>query len=318
MSKQQKQEKPYKKDKKSIEEQSQIESNSNKKFSLFEMSKLIKNELGQSQRPSSASKNLQSNLKFLPIQSVAVERKMSIMSMDGENEYNKCIRNECEAAEKENKKEDKSMIISQLKTRFESKNGSFNKNIERKGKKDVIIIKTDKFINVDEVKTVEKEKSKGGIIELLEENQSMCSKDILPTTLPFEKEGKSERKQQSISELKDVFELKENEPFLIQFPRILPFEIKDKDKDNKGKNENEEKEEKPYVNPFEVIENNSKIGKLKIYKSGKMKMEIGNILFDVTQGIKNTFIQEILLEKDTNAYILSRIKPEKLIVSPEI
>lgn len=314
MSKQQNPDKPVKPTKKQKEEQSQIESNSFKKFSLFEMTKQIKNELG-TQRPSSASKNLQSNLKFLPIQSEAVERKMSIMSMDGENEYNKCIRsNENEAIEKETKKEDKSAIISQLKTRFENKNESFTKNIEKKGKKDVIIIKTDKFINVDEVKTIEKEKIKGGLIELLEENQSISSKDILPTTLPFEKEGKSEKKQ-SISELKDVFELKENEPFLIQFPRILPFESKDK----KGNNEKqEEKEEKPYVNPFEEVENNAKIGKLRIYKSGKMKMEIGNILFDVTQGIKNTFSQEILLEKETNAYILSKIKPEKLIVSPEI
>jgi hypothetical protein len=37
------------------------------------------------------------------------------------------------------------------------------------------------------------------------------------------------------------------------------------------------------------------IGKLIIYKSGKMKMKLGNILLDVNQGMQSSFLENIMV-----------------------
>ena len=113
------------------------------------------------------------------------------------------------------------------------------------------------------------------------------------------------------------------EPFLIKFPRILPFDIPEQ-VELKNKELLEENidpgifYENKFKNSFLSLENLSSIGKLRVYKSGKIKLQIGENIFDVTQGLKNSFHQEVILETDNSLYMLSKLKSEKLLVAPEI
>lgn len=49
-----------------------------------------------------------------------------------------------------------------------------------------------------------------------------------------------------------------------------------------------------------------------------MKLKIGNIEFNVTQGITNSFATDLFYQTDTQGYILGKLKSEKLLVSPEV
>jgi hypothetical protein len=232
------------------------------------------------------------------------------------------------------------------------------------------LIKTDKYISQNEVK-----KDKLTNPEILKLSQPLASVilDFLkqdntiiePITLPYSLCNKDSNKlnkevsthTSGISNLpenketvnKDFFELKEEEPFMIQFPRIIPYDIqaqKDlKEKESNIMDENKRNvnssDQQPtsyfetkFVNSFCELSNldknnedekysqntskNLKLGKIKVYKSGKIKMIIGDNTFDVTQGIKNSFAQDLLCQVDNKAYILGKLKSEKLLVAPQI
>ena len=64
----------------------------NKRFSLLEMSQNFRTEnTKQSKQNNINFDENNKGLKFLPISNTGIERKASIISVDGENEYKNCI-----------------------------------------------------------------------------------------------------------------------------------------------------------------------------------------------------------------------------------
>lgn len=195
-------------------------------------------------------------------------------------------------------------------------------------------------------------------LNIFEEEEKNPDK-ITPILLPFSKNNNLTTKiidrSSSNNTNKELFHLNENEFFMLQFPRVLPFLLpsqenqRNKETDIYNINNNSSYSNNNYLNEtetnntnnvklkenkeqtttennyrfkssFEGVHGNFKIGKLKIYKSGKMKLVIGDNTFDVTQGMKNSFLQEVALEDNNNdiMYNLGKVKPEKLIISPSI
>jgi hypothetical protein len=98
----------------------------------------------------------------------------------------------------------------------------------------------------------------------------------------------------------------------------------DDDNDNNDKNKNDDQNDilisPEFKNSFQEINNKTVIGKLVIMKSGKLKIKMGDIYFDVNQGCLTKFAQfatVITENKDNQAYILGQPLNKKLIVTPE-
>lgn len=74
-----------------------------------------------------------------------------------------------------------------------------------------------------------------------------------------------------------------------------------------------------FQNVFKHIKSNMKFGKIKFYKSGKIKLQIGNTLFDITGGINTKFAQEIMLYSNQSDEIvfLGKVNDKKVIVTPD-
>lgn len=154
---------------------------------------------------------------------------------------------------------------------------------------------------------------------IIEQSGSSNPSLMMPITLPFQQSD-------TVNHTKDLFEINEEEPFLIQFPRVLPFEIASQ---NIAKQEEMEIEEpvydssgflvkKDFENSFYSIGSNISLGKLRIYKSGKMEMQIGETKFNVNQGVENRFSEDIMLISESKAFELGKLKSKKLIATPSI
>jgi DNA-directed RNA polymerase III subunit RPC4 len=169
---------------------------------------------------------------------------------------------------------------------------------------------------------LEKLKNKKNISNIIQES-SKDSNVANPILLPFDANDPNRELNQE-DKNKDYFELKEEEPFLIQFPRIIPFDIPEQVEAKKLElteeniNDSSNFYEKKFVNSFSLLGVDQNIGKLRIYKSGKMKLKIGNVEFNVTQGISNSFSTDLFYQSDTQGFILGKLKSEKLLVSPEV
>jgi len=119
--------------------------------------------------------------------------------------------------------------------------------------------------------------------------------------------------------------LEENNMFLFQFPRLLPFNIESQLKAQKEEKEIEEPVydnhgflvKNDFVNSFYALNQNSKFGKLIIYKSGAMKLQIDQHLFNVHYGIQNKFAQEVALTNHDKLYFLGKLSNKKIIVTPD-
>jgi DNA-directed RNA polymerase III subunit RPC4 len=147
-----------------------------------------------------------------------------------------------------------------------------------------------------------------------------------PTTLPFKL---NEIEDTNI--IKDLINnkgnLNENEIFLFQFPRIIPFnlEVQEKLKNEEILNEEPQYDQNGYLiqsgfsNSFNSMKSNMKLGKIKFYKSGKIKMQIGNSLFDVNGGVTSKFAQEVSLysEETDELVFLGKINDKKVVVTPD-
>jgi hypothetical protein len=148
----------------------------------------------------------------------------------------------------------------------------------------------------------------------------------LPIVLPL----KNTEDNENANLIHDIFNeqgsLNEDHFFMFQFPRILPI-----NSEKLMQNEAEEKEapehdklgnvkKKEFENLFKDLPKNSKLGKLKFYKSGKVKMQIGDNLFDVGCGITARFAQEIaVVSKNTNeAVFLGKLKDKNIVITPEL
>lgn len=198
------------------------------------------------------------------------------------------------------------------------------------GKKETIVIKSEKLVFSAKPPTEFSDKDKlcKSLSDVILENtQKTAQNEVEPITLPFTSKYDKE-KTFEIEKNSDFFELKEDEPFLIQFPRILPFdipkqkEIKDlelkEDFSHENSNEQENFYENKFENSFNFLDDDMELGKLRIYDSGRMEIQMGDVVFDVSQGTKNSFFQELLLQEGDNAYFLGNLKSEKLIATPRI
>ena len=123
--------------------------------------------------------------------------------------------------------------------------------------------------------------------------------------------------------------LNEDNLFLFQFPRQIPInlEIQEKEKLEETLNEEPSYDANGYLikpefkNVFNELPKNTRLGKLKIFKSGKVKMQIGDTLFDVIPGTNTKFVQQaaVMTNKESNqAYILGNVTNKKLVVIPEL
>jgi RNA polymerase III RPC4 len=64
-------------------------------------------------------------------------------------------------------------------------------------------------------------------------------------------------------------------------------------------------------------EGNGNIGKLKVYKSGKMEMTIGSQVFQVFQGVQSTFYQEFAMVTNQNLLVLGPVSSQ-IIIAPKL
>ena len=216
-----------------------------------------------------------------------------------------------------------------------------NKKSEQKEKIDKRIVK----LNLDKEKAEEKSKNKKEE-KFIKNNENLGNKEnsnkklenydiesiindikekdpkaYVPIVLPF---GKEEQKKSLKEELNN-----ENNMFIFQFPRQIP--IKDLNNQTKIKEEENVNEEPNYdengflisqefKNSFNEIKENTVIGKLVIMKSGKIKIKMGDIYFDINEGSLTKFAQYSAVvtgNDDNQAYILGQPLNKKLIVTPE-
>ncbi len=163
--------------------------------------------------------------------------------------------------------------------------------------------------------------------------KSMRTKDpssYLPTTIPFKSldEDEDPSKIAAREILNENGSLNESDMFLLQFPRLIPVnsEIQTKLKAEEIENEEPVYDQNGFLvknefeNVFKEFPNYSQMGKLKIYKSGKIKLQLGNNLYDVSTGVNCKFAQElgVVSSKSSEAFFLGKIRDKKLIVTPEL
>ena len=309
-------------------------------FSFLELNKFLTNEKIQKEHNNNKNKPLKKRssyeksesekkhkLKIKPNENIAREQTSDDMMYIEKNDLN----------QKEEEEEKKEI----------SKEKSIPKKPEekKKAKVDKRIVK----LNLDKEKSEEKPKEKEKEKELDSDKKDKKNEEkkvegyvidsfinkikekdpqaYTPIILPFEKDNSEEKS------LKDVLveEIEENKQklFVFQFPRQIPIkDLKNQIKIKEEENVNEEpKKDKngflispEFENSFQEINNKTVIGKLVIMKSGKVKIKMGDIYFDVNQGSLTKFAQfatVITGNKDNQAFILGQPLNKKLIVTPE-
>ena len=124
----------------------------------------------------------------------------------------------------------------------------------------------------------------------------------MPVTIPFKDDDRiaEESVQNDTGIINEaVTKCEINDFFLFQFPRIIPI----RSSIEKAVVENEQMKEEPtydnhgflvkpdFENHFKDFPKNSKIGKLKVYKSGKVKIQLGEVMFNLDVGVNTNFAQ---------------------------
>jgi len=96
--------------------------------------------------------------------------------------------------------------------------------------------------------------------------------------------------------------------FFIQLPTQLPFSIE----------ETEDKKKKGFENNLSSVPE-GRIGKLAVFRSGIVKLRIGDITFDVSQGMPCNFLQEVAVIDSNNGkiYQLGDIN-NRMVTYPDI
>jgi hypothetical protein len=313
-------------------------------FSFLELNKFLTNEKIQKEHNNNKNKPLKKRssyeksesekkhkLKIKPNENIAREQTSDDMMYIEKNDLN----------QKEEEEEKKEI----------SKEKSIPKKPEEKKKakvdKRIVKLNLDKEKSEEKPKDKEKEKEKGKELDSDKKDKKNEEKKVegyvidsfinkikekdpqayTPIILPFEKDNSEEKS------LKDVLveEIEENKQklFVFQFPRQIPIkDLKNQIKIKEEENVNEEpKKDKngflispEFENSFQEINNKTVIGKLVIMKSGKIKIKMGDIYFDVNQGSLTKFAQfatVITGNKDNQAFILGQPLNKKLIVTPE-
>jgi DNA-directed RNA polymerase III subunit RPC4 len=144
-----------------------------------------------------------------------------------------------------------------------------------------------------------------------------------PVTLPFltakaepipddDMTGFSEDKKQHF---------KENELLFFQFPSIMPYLNEAVEKRNEKPKEGDAghmKYDNGFANTLQHIKE-GKIGKMYVLKSGKVKLQIGDNMFEVAQGMPCSFLQELhyLNLNSKEIFNLGEID-KRIVVTPDL
>ena len=313
-------------------------------FSFLELNKFLTNEKIQKEHNNNKNKPLKKRssyeksesekkhkLKIKPNENIAREQTSDDMMYIEKNDLN----------QKEEEEEKKEI----------SKEKSIPKKPEEKKKakvdKRIVKLNLDKEKSEEKPKEKEKEKEKGKELDSDKKDKKNEEKKVegyvidsfinkikekdpqayTPIILPFEKDNSEEKSLKDVL-VKEIEESKQK-LFVFQFPRQIPIkDLKNQIKIKEEENVNEEpKKDKngflispEFENSFQEINNKTVIGKLVIMKSGKVKIKMGDIYFDVNQGSLTKFAQfatVITGNKDNQAFILGQPLNKKLIVTPE-
>ena len=212
-------------------------------------------------------------------------------------------------------------------------NNQKEKNISKKQEQKIdkrivkINLEDEKLKNKKEEIIYQKEKTKNkkpefnDIESIINDIKEKDPKAYVPIVLPFEKEETNTTLKEELN--------KENGLFIFQFPRQIP--IKDLNTQTKTKEEENTNEEPNYdengflisqefKNSFQELKDNTTIGKLVIMKSGKVKIKMGDIYFDINEGSLTKFAQYSAVvtgNDDNQAFILGQPLNKKLIATPE-
>ena len=311
-------------------------------FSFLELNKFLTNEKIQKEHNNNKNKPLKKRssyeksesekkhkLKIKPNENIAREQTLDDMMYIEKNDLN----------QKEEEEEKKEI----------SKEKSIPKKPEEKKKakvdKRIVKLNLDKEKSEEKPKDKEKEKEKeldsdkkdkkneekkveGYVIDsFINKIKEKDPQAYTPIILPFEKDNSEEKSLKDV--LVEEIEESKQKLFVFQFPRQIPIkDLKNQIKIKEEENVNEEpKKDKngflispEFENSFQEINNKTVIGKLVIMKSGKVKIKMGDIYFDVNQGSLTKFAQfatVITGNKDNQAFILGQPLNKKLIVTPE-
>lgn len=162
--------------------------------------------------------------------------------------------------------------------------------------------------------------------------QQIDSSVNLPITLPFKNASDVEIDSENVARefINEDGQLNHEDMFLFQLPKAIPVNLEAQIKSKKEEIENMEEEpvydshgfliKNDFENVLKSLPANSKLGKLKIYKSGKIKIAIGNNLFDVNPGISCKFAQELVAvsPNGNETVFMGKIKENRLILTPNI
>ena len=308
-------------------------------FSFIELDKLINqnyssNQDEQTKKYSSLitpkeSKIKEQKLKFEPNSNVArinlYEKKenLNILEQKDKNKEKTDIINNIT----KNFKDAEKMNIKENKKKKEIK---INKEVTYKFNPNEDINMSDKALPHPKKEKKKTNPEEYGILNAIKNIKKKDPDSYVPILLPFglNKEETNNKKTTKDEIYLNDNELNENNIFVIQFPKQIPIKSENQEKQKMEENNNDEPmyDDNGYLiqpefkNIFKEIPKYSNLGKLKIYKSGKVKMEFGNVLFDVIPGSFVKFAQQASVVKNDNkqTFLLGKINSKKLIVIPEI
>ena len=249
---------------------------------------------------------------------------MYIEKEDSQEQIPDSAKSKTKEKEKEENK-DTNNVNNQKEKNISKKQEQKDQKIDKRIVK--INLEDEKLKNKKEEIIYQKEKTKNkkpefnDIESIINDIKEKDPKAYVPIVLPFEKEETNTTLKEELN--------KENGLFIFQFPRQIP--IKDLNTQTKTKEEENTNEEPNYdengflisqefKNSFQELKDNTTIGKLVIMKSGKVKIKMGDIYFDINEGSLTKFAQYSAVvtgNDDNQAFILGQPLNKKLIATPE-
>ena len=301
-----------------------------KKDNINNNKKNVKKKLSQEKKTENSEKK--QKLRIKPNANLArAQTKDDLMYIENDS-LPEDVPDSSKPKDKERDKEEKKDINANIK----EKNINQKKN-EQKFDKRIVKINLDKERQEEKLKNKKEEsaeknlddidKSKNikpkvyDIESIINDIKEKDPKAYVPIVLPFEKDETKKNLKDELS--------KDNGLFIFQFPRQIP--IKDLNTQIKAKEEENTNEEPNYdengflisqefKNSFQELKDNTKVGKLVFMKSGKIKIKMGDIYFDINEGSLTKFAQYSAIvtgNDDNQAFILGKPLNKKLIVTPE-
>ena len=302
-------------------------------FLSQEITKKDINKKNQKKKPSLEKRDnsdKKQKLRIKPNKSHAREQTKDDMMYVEDDDNQEKKQDSTKLKEKEEIKDNNINTTKNIQKKPEIKNEKFDKrlvkiNLEKEKSEIQPKNKKEEEDSKNEIKDKDESKNKkNGIYDIESIISDIKEKDpkaYVPIILPFEKEESKKTLKEELN--------KENGLFIFQFPRQIPIKdlsIQTKTKEEENVNEEPNYDENGFLisqefkNSFQEIKDNTKIGKLVIMKSGKVKIKMGDIYFDINEGSLAKFAQYSAIvtgNDDNQAFLLGQPFNKKLIVTPE-